>query len=50
MPKNFVVLRVTVVLEKDKEDLLGRSCENMEELHTVKEDRNILYTIKWRAN
>jgi hypothetical protein len=34
-----------VVLEKDK---LDRSCENEEILHGVKEERNILHTIKRR--
>jgi hypothetical protein len=37
-----------VVLEKNGEDQLDRSCKNEEVLHRVKEDRNILHTIKRR--
>jgi len=36
---------IDMVLEKDGEDQLDRSFRN-EVLHVVKEDRNILYTIK----
>ena len=37
-----------VVLEKDGEDKLGRSCENEEILHRVKENRSFLHKRKWR--
>jgi hypothetical protein len=37
-----------VVLEKNGEDQLDRSCEKCEVLHRVKEERNILHTIKRR--
>jgi hypothetical protein len=33
-----------VVLEKDGEDQLDRSCEDWKVLHRVKEKRNILHT------
>jgi hypothetical protein len=36
-----------MVLEKDCEDQLGGSCEN-EVMHRVKEEGNILHTIKRR--
>jgi hypothetical protein len=35
-----------VVLEKNGEDHLDRSCENEEVLHRVREERNIVPTIK----
>jgi hypothetical protein len=37
-----------VVMENDGEDQLDRSCKNEEVLHRVKEERNILQTIKRR--
>jgi hypothetical protein len=37
-----------VVLEKDVEDQLGDCVRNVEVLHTVKEDRNVLQTTKRR--
>jgi ribosomal 50S subunit-associated protein YjgA (DUF615 family) len=37
-----------MALEKDGEDQLARSCENEEVLHRVKEERNIVHTIKRR--
>jgi hypothetical protein len=37
-----------VVLEKDGEDQLDRSVRNEEVLHRVKEERNIVHTIKRR--
>jgi hypothetical protein len=40
---------LSVVLEKNGEDQLDRSCENCEVLHRVKEERNVLRTIKRRT-
>jgi hypothetical protein len=37
-----------VVLEKDGEDQFGDCARNVEVLHTVKEDRNVLPTTKRR--
>jgi len=37
-----------VMLEKDAKDLLDRLCKNEELLYGVKEERNILHTIKKR--
>jgi hypothetical protein len=37
-----------VVLEKDGENQLDRSCEKCRRLHRVKEERNIVHTIKRR--
>jgi hypothetical protein len=37
-----------VVLEKDGDDQLDRTCESEEVLHTIKEERKILPTIKQR--
>jgi hypothetical protein len=37
-----------VVLKKNGEDQLDRSCEKWRVLHSVKEERNILHTIKRR--
>ena len=37
-----------VVLEKDGDDRLDRPCESEEILHTFKEERKILLTIKQR--
>ena len=37
-----------MVLEEKGEDQLDRSCENEEVLRRVKEERNIIYTVKRR--
>jgi len=37
-----------VVLERDGEDQLDRPCEKEEALHRVKEERNILHTVRRR--